>query len=172
MQSPDEIFDVVDENDVVVGQATRRSVHEKGLLHRAAHILVFNSSGHLFLQKRSATKDNFPGTWDSSAAGHLDSGETYAQCACRELQEELGITPCPSLALLFKLQASEQTGYEFSEVYRCQYDGPIHLDPLEIETGEWFPEEVIEGWIRRSPESFAGCFVEIWKRYRENQNGD
>ena len=53
----EEIFDVVNERDEVVGQAARREVHRRGLLHRAVHVLVFNSRGEVFLQKRSMKKN-------------------------------------------------------------------------------------------------------------------
>ena len=64
---PEEIFDVVNERDEVVGQNTRREVHRLGLKHRAVHVLVFNARGEIFLQKRSMTKDREPGKWDSSS---------------------------------------------------------------------------------------------------------
>ena len=87
----EEIFDVVNERDEVIGQATRQEVHRLGLLHRAVHVLVFNSSGQVFLQKRSLKKDRQPGVWDSSASGHVDRGEDYDACAARELREEIGL---------------------------------------------------------------------------------
>ena len=85
-----ELLDVVDFEDRVTGVKMRGEVHAQGLMHRAVHVLVFNSAGQLFLQKRSMTKDESPGQWDTSAAGHVDSGETYLECAVRELAEELG----------------------------------------------------------------------------------
>jgi isopentenyldiphosphate isomerase len=87
----DEIFDVVDEHDQVIRQETRREVHRRGLRHRAVHILIFNQRGQVFLQKRSMQNDSFPGAWDSSASGHLDTGEDYDACAVRELREEIGL---------------------------------------------------------------------------------
>ena len=71
----EEIFDIVNERDEVIGRAPRAEVHARGLLHRAAHMLVFNSRGEVFLQKRSLRKDRQPGVWDSSASGHVDAGE-------------------------------------------------------------------------------------------------
>ncbi|MCZ6882595.1 MAG: NUDIX domain-containing protein, partial [Gammaproteobacteria bacterium] len=85
-----ELLDVVDEDDRIVCVKTRGEIHELGLMHRSVHILVFNSQRQLFIQKRSMSKDNQPGLWDSSAAGHVDSGEDYHSCAIRELAEELG----------------------------------------------------------------------------------
>src|SRR4051812_18974633 len=86
----EDIFDVVNDRNEVIGQELRSVVHRTGLKHRAVHVLVFNSRRQLFLQKRSMLKDCFPGTWDSSASGHLDRGEEYDACAIRELGEELG----------------------------------------------------------------------------------
>src|SRR5215472_10054324 len=87
----EEIFDVVDEHDRVVAQAPRSVVHAQKLLHRAVHIFVLNSRGELLLQKRSATKDEYPLCYTSSASGHLSAGETYETAAPRELAEELGL---------------------------------------------------------------------------------
>ncbi len=80
----EEIFDVVNERDEVIGRRARSEVHRLGLLHRAVHVLVFNARGDIFLQKRSLNKDRQPGVWDSSASGHLDTGESYDAGAVRE----------------------------------------------------------------------------------------
>ncbi len=87
----EEIFDVVNERDEVIGQQNRGEVHRLGLMHRAVHVLVFNAARQVFLQKRSLKKDRQPGLWDSSASGHVDSGEDYDACAVREAREELGL---------------------------------------------------------------------------------
>ena len=115
-QLKEEIFDVADEADNTIGQASRAEVHEKNLIHRAVHILVFNKKRDCLLQKRSHLKDRHPGVWDSSAAGHLDAGEDYETAARRELQEELGITNTP-LIPIGKLPPSSATGYEHVMVY-------------------------------------------------------
>ncbi|MEX0326173.1 MAG: NUDIX domain-containing protein, partial [Puniceicoccaceae bacterium] len=104
--NPDELFDVVDEEDRVVGVARRADVHANGLLHRAVHILVCRENGDIFLQQRSMQKDSHPGKWDSSASGHLDSGEGYDAAAVRELREELGVE-VETLAEIGRLPASE-----------------------------------------------------------------
>src|SRR5213593_4562124 len=100
----DEIFDVVDQQDEVIGQAPRAEVHRRKLRHRAVHVFIFNSRGELFLQKRSMKKDCFPGLWDSSASGHLDRGEDYDRCALREVREELGVALAPAPQRLFKVE--------------------------------------------------------------------
>ena len=102
---PEEIFDIVNERDEVVGQNTRREVHARGLWHRAVHVLVFNARGEVFLQKRSIKKDIAAGKWDSSASGHLDSGEDYDACAVREVREEIGLRLSEPPQRLIKIDA-------------------------------------------------------------------
>jgi isopentenyldiphosphate isomerase len=160
----DEIFDVVNDRDEVIGRQTRREVHRLGLLHRAVHVLVFNARGQLFLQKRSLRKDRQPGLWDSSSSGHVDSGEDYDACAVRELREEIGLHLTSPPTRLFKLPASAQTDQEHLWVYRCDAEGPFTLAPDEIERGAWFEPEEISRWMARSPGDFATALLLIWSR--------
>jgi len=158
-----EIFDVVNENDEVIGQKPRSEVHRLGLKHRAVHVLIFNARGQVFLQKRSLSKDTFPGVWDSSASGHLDSGENYDACAVRETSEELGIVLPTTPRFLFKISACSETGCEFVRVYHTIHEGPFHLHPLEIERGDWFTPAQISRWIQEKPSDFASGFMFIWQ---------
>jgi len=167
MTDSEEWFDVVDAEDRPIGRALREEVHRRGLRHRAAHILLFDRQGRVFLQKRSRTKDMHPGVWDSSAAGHLDAGESYEAAAARELAEELGADPPPPLRPLFKLDARPETGWEFVWVYQGEAEGPFRLHPEEIEEGRWFAPEEVDRWIADAPEDFAPSFLTIWRRFRE-----
>lgn len=160
----EEFFDIVNERDEVVGRASRSEVHARGWRHRAVHVLVFNARGELFLQKRSMLKDRQPGVWDSSASGHVDSGEDYDRCAVREAREELGVTLAGSPERLFKFDACEATDQEFVWVYRARHEGPFTLPPAEIECGGWFPTEAITRWMAERPGEFATAFVAIWRR--------
>ncbi len=159
-----ERFDVVDEYDRVVGTETRGVVHATGLRHRAVHLLVFDGRGELLLQKRSQWKDKQPGKWDSSAAGHVDSGEEYLQAARRELTEELGLDP--ARALLHEvgtLTAGEETGWEFVRVYEARHDGPVRWPAAEIEWAGYFPKAVVQAWTEAHPEDFAPGFLACWR---------
>jgi isopentenyldiphosphate isomerase len=165
----EEIFDLVNERDEVIGQAPRSEVHRRKLKHRAVHVLIFNSRGELFLQKRSLLKDCFPGTWDSSASGHLDRGEEYDICAVREVGEELGVVlPVPP-ERLFKVEACAETGEEFVWVYQCRHDGPFVLHPEEIERGGWFEPSEVTRWMAEKPGEFASGLILIWERWRRER---
>jgi isopentenyldiphosphate isomerase len=161
----EEIFDVVNERDEVIGQNTRREVHRLGLKHRAVHVLVFNARGEVFLQKRSMNKDIAAGKWDSSSSGHLDTGEAYDDCAVREVREEIGLRLAQPPPRLFKVDACKETGWEFCWIYRCESEGPFTLHPDEIETGEWFAPVAVTKWVNEKQSDFASCFVLIWKLF-------
>src|SRR5262245_40051256 len=162
----EEIFDVCNERDEIISQKTRQEVHRLGLRHRAVHVLVFNSRGDVFLQKRSMKKDCFPGKWDSSASGHLDCGEDYDACAVRELREELGLEASSTPERLFKIDACPETGQEFVWIYRCQAEGPFTLQAEEIEQGAWFAPGQVSRWLEECPKDFAGAVHLIWPRLR------
>lgn len=160
----EEVFDVVNERDEVVGCQTRGEVHRLGLLHRAVHVLVFNSRGEIFLQKRSMKKDRQPGLWDSSASGHVDSGEDYDATAVRELREELDLRMTQTPGRLFKIAACAETDQEFVWVYRCESEGPFNLNPDEIERGGWFAPEAVSRWMAERPRDFASALLLIWRK--------
>ncbi len=158
----EEFFDIVDAADQPIGVATRAYVHQAKLRHRAAHVLLYNRDGLLYLQRRSPLKDCSPGLWDTSAAGHLNQGEAYAVAARRELFEELGIEPDDDLLNLYKLQADPATGYEFVEVFRTTTRRKVRPDPTEIAEGRWCTHAEVGEWIQRAPEEFTGTFRKIW----------
>ena len=152
-----EMLCVVDANDCVIGSASRQEVHVNNLRHRAIHVLIFNQHGEVFLQKRSIWKDTHPGKWDSSAAGHVDAGESYEEAARRELREEIGIE-C-ALDKIGTLQCSLETGWEFIEVFRGVHEGPFRLAAPEIETAAFFPLPQIQRWLESNREDFSPVFV-------------
>lgn len=162
--SSEELFDVVDEADVAYATAPRDVVHRDGLRHRAAHVLVYDEVGRLYLQRRSFAKECCPGCWDTSAAGHLGAGEDYPDAARRELCEELGLGDEHLLQPLFKLPASEDTGQEFVWVFRTTARAEIRPDPVEIIEGRWCDEAVLARWLATEPEAFTGSFRLIWAR--------
>lgn len=164
---PEEIFDVVNERDEVIGQAPRSEVHARKLLHRAVHILVFTTRGELLLQKRSEFKDEYPLKFTSSASGHLSAGETYDQAASRELQEELGIIA--PLVHLQKFPAGPETSFEHTVLYRTDCDSPPKIDPTEVaELVTWPISEVIRR-VAAEPDEFCPAFRVLFDWFVRNR---
>lgn len=155
-------FDVVNERDEVIGRERRAAVHARGLWHRAIHVLVYNATGEVFLQKRAMRKDTAPGCWDSSCSGHVDAGEDYDAAATRELGEELGLKITQPPERLLYERARLETGWEFVWVYRLQHDGPFRLHPEEIDCGAWRTPAEVTLEIVRTPQVFAPAFKHLW----------
>jgi isopentenyldiphosphate isomerase len=164
MAANEEWFDVVNDRDEVVGRATRREVHARGLWHRAVHTLVFDAAGRVLLQKRSMLKDLSPGLWDSSCSGHLDAGEDYDVAAVRELGEEIGIRLPPGVVprRWFRINACVETGWEFVWVYHLRHEGPIVLDEREIQFAEWVAPAEVTRRLARVPADYCPSFTLIW----------
>ncbi len=158
-----EWFEIVDENDRVIGRALRSACHgNPALVHRVAHVLVFNSRGHLLLQKRSSSKDVQPGRWDTSVGGHLDPGETYVEAARREMAEELGIdVENPVFLHAYKMRNDFES--ENVATFLACYDGPIRFNSEEIEQVRFYaPQEIDE---KLGTGLFTPNFEEEWQRY-------
>ena len=164
--TPEDTFDVVDADDKVLRQERRSIVHEERLMHRAVHVLVFNSAGQLYLQRRSMSKDTAPGKWVSSCSGHVDAGEDYDTAASRELAEEIGLHDPIALERVFKESPCPQTGNEFVWVYRCSSEGPFTHEPEEVSEGKWIDVDVLNEWMETSPRDFSWSFVHLWALYR------
>ena len=158
-----EIYDLVDADDQVIGRATRGEIHAKGLLHRSVHVLVFNSAGHLYLQKRSLQKDESPGFWDTSAAGHLGAGEYYPEAAVRELNEELSIAA--DLTEVLKISACQETHGERIRVYSCTSDQMIVINPSEISEGRFWSLDEIRVALVQNEQPFTSTFRLIHHRH-------
>lgn len=168
-QDPNEIFDVVDADDRVIGLATRAEVHAKKLFHRAVHILVFTPGGSVVLQRRSLAKDTCPGLLSTACAGHVDAGENYDTAALRELWEELGIArdyAAKHLKYIGSQTPSDKNGNEFVRVYALpRFTGTLRTNPAEIESLEIFSRERLNASIAADPNRFASSFVSIWTSF-------
>ena len=104
MDPGEEIVTIVDDQNRVIGSTFRRDMRAQKLPHRATYVLVFNSSGELFVQKRTTNKDVFPGYYDPAAGGVVLAGESYLEAAMRELEEEIGTRNVEILRELSPLQ--------------------------------------------------------------------
>jgi isopentenyl-diphosphate Delta-isomerase len=167
MNVDQEIYNIVDENDCVIGKASRKYIHQNKLLHRSVHILVFNSRKELFLQKRALCKDESPGLWDTSTAGHVDAGETYLDCAHREISEELNIKVVliPSI----KISACKNTHGEHVQVYTCTTNDIIKVNPEEIDEGTFFNLFAIQENISNNPDQFTSSFKLLFNQILNNE---
>jgi isopentenyldiphosphate isomerase len=159
-----ETFDIVDENDNLTGRASRTEVHgNPALIHRVAHVLVFNSGGELYLQRRAMDKIVQPGKWDTSVEGHVVTGEDYLLAAERETAEELGIeSESSTYEFLYKYLHSNDFESEYVGSYRLIWDGTIIIQQSEIDDGRFWTIDEIHGTDKAI---FTPNFLEELERY-------
>ncbi len=132
----EEQVQIVDRQNRIIGSEPRSIMRRQVLTHRASFILVFNAMGELFLQKRTDTKDIYPGYWDVAAGGMVKAGESYEESAKRELAEELGITGIP-LHFLFDHYYGDTVNKVWGRVFYCRHEGPFRLQAEEVAYGRF-----------------------------------
>ena len=142
-----EVLDIVDEKNVVIGEAPIDQIYEKRLNHRIVHVLIFNDKGEIFLHQRSAKDDFCPGHWCTSAGGYVKKGETYEQAAKRELQKELGIKT--SLTKLDECTYDHYKMRKFLQIFRAVHQGPLTLKLDEV-GGRWFSVADVKDMVKKN----------------------
>lgn len=163
MDPGDELVDVVDEDDQIVGVVTRREVRARSLLHRCAYVLVRRSDGRIHVHRRTDSKDVDPGAYDMLPGGVCAAGEGYDECASRELAEELGISGvAPRFA--FRHRYSGPGGETWGAVYEVVWDGPIAPQESEVAWHSWVTPAELDRMI--AEREFCPDSLEIFERWR------
>ncbi|MFE9705593.1 NUDIX hydrolase [Streptomyces sp. NPDC005930] len=146
MSSADEILDVVDENDRVVGRARRGDAYAEGLRHRCVFVWARDPGGRVFVHRRTATKLVFPALYDMFVGGVVVAGESYDDAALREAEEELGVSGLPRPSFLFKFLYDDGAGRTWwSAVYEVLVAGAVSPQVEEVAWYGFLPEAELEG---------------------------
>ncbi|WP_079054527.1 NUDIX hydrolase [Streptomyces graminilatus] len=141
----DEILDIVDENDEVVGRSPRGEAYARGLRHRCVFILARDARGRVFVHRRTPTKLVFPSLYDMFVGGVVGAGESYDDAALREAEEELGVTGLPRPERLFKFLYENGTGQSWwSAVYAVRCELPVHPQVEEVAWHAFLTEDEVE----------------------------
>lgn len=145
MTQEDELLDLVDKNDKVIGTIWRSKTADpfKGYL-RAAELLIINDEGKLWVPRRQMHKRIAPGGLDFSASGHVASGEGYEETLYRETEEELNLKLDPKkLELLHKFPPHPDLPPYFRTVYIYHSNDVPEYNPDDFSGYEWLtPQEV------------------------------
>lgn len=147
MADKKEMLAVVNEKDEVVGKGPRDMVHEKKLLHRAVIFFAFDMNGLIFVNRRTDTKDMFPGYWSIAAGGHVAAGENYRNAVLREGREELKAQRLPFFIASHRLRVREEK--ENRKVYGFIFNGVPEFDKSEIAEGRMMTLEEIKTVVKK-----------------------
>ena len=143
-----ELLDVYNAQHEPTGRTVARGDEVREGEHLlAVHTLVLNSRNELLIQKRSLCKDRYPGCWDLSAGGFVQSGEDSAAAAVRELREETGLeAPVSELRFLF----TEPFSYLLDDFYLLRSNAAIEslqLQEEEVDEAKWASQQEVEAMI-------------------------
>jgi len=142
-----ELFDIVDDDNNIIGTATRKEAHEKGFLHKSGIFFIFNKKGQLFMNRRSLKKEFEPGVFSLVLGGHVIKGDSYEQTVIREAKEEAGITSKPHYLANFKSRFKEKDK-ENAALYYFIIDHEPILDKTERESGRFIDIDEIQRMVK------------------------
>ncbi len=144
-----EIYDVVDEDDKVIGKATRKEVHTKNLIHRSVLFFIFDKKRRILITQRTKNKEFFKEYWSIGLGGHVLTGESYDDAVVRECKEEADIDSKPFFMNSFKIRIPDTSDSENARVYRFVTDKKPKLDPFEIKQGRFLTIKEMEAKIKK-----------------------
>ncbi|MFI8189017.1 NUDIX hydrolase [Streptomyces sp. NPDC085946] len=145
MRPADEILDIVDEHDRVVGRSPRGEAYARGLRHRCVFVRARDAEGRVFVHRRTPTKLVFPSLYDMFVGGVVGAGESYDEAALREAEEELGVDGLPRPAYLFKFLYDDGAGRSWwSAVYEVRCDPPVAPQAEEVAWHGFLTEAELE----------------------------
>ena len=152
---------LVNEKDQEVGQMEKMEAHEKGLLHRAFSIFLFNDKNELLLQQRALSKYHSGGLWTNTCCSHPRAGETVLEAANRRLQEEMGIKAEMQSQFSFVYRANldnDLTEHELDHVVFGSFNDAPEVNPEEVAAWKYVSMKEIEADMKKNPEHYTAWF--------------
>jgi isopentenyldiphosphate isomerase len=162
----DELLDIVNDEDIIIDQQMRSTVHQLGLQHRGVHVFLFTADGKMLVQKRSADRAASPSALDCSVSEHIKAGEDYLEAARRGMKEEMGVDGIEIKPLVkFRMNYGVNDN-EISTLYEGMVEpAKVKFDSIEIEAVYYFSLCELQEMIKEGNDKFCGWFVELLNWY-------
>ena len=152
---------LVNENDEPIGLMEKMEAHQKGLLHRAFSVFIFDKKGNMILKQRAADKYHGAHLWTNACCSHPFPNEKVEDAAQRRLKEELGFVTDLHAIFSFTYHAKVENDlieHEFDHVFAGEYEGDIYPNSNEVADHVYKPIAVIQKEIETHPEKFTSWF--------------
>ena len=159
---------LVDNNDNQIGLMPKLEAHEKGVLHRAFSVFIFNNHGELMLQRRALTKYHSPGLWTNTCCSHQRDGESNISSGKRRLNEEMGFDTelFEKTSFIYKAKFDNGlTEHEFDHVLVGSYNHSPMINSTEVDSWKWMSMENIKKDIKDHPDNYTAWFKIIFEKY-------
>ena len=159
---------LVDVHDNQIGLMPKLEAHEKGVLHRAFSVFIFNNHGELMLQRRALTKYHSPGLWTNTCCSHQRDGESNISSGKRRLKEEMGFDTELFEKTSFIYKAKFDNGlieHEFDHVLVGSYNHSPIINSIEVDSWKWMSLENVKKDINDHPDNYTAWFKIIFEKY-------
>ena len=159
---------LVDVDDNQIGLMPKLEAHEKGVLHRAFSVFIFNNNGELMLQKRALTKYHSPGLWTNTCCSHQREGESNIYSAKRRLTEEMGFVTDLYEKTSFIYKAKFDNGlieHELDHIIVGNYNQSPIINSFEVDSWKWMSMENVKKDIKDHPDNYTAWFKIIFEKY-------
>jgi isopentenyl-diphosphate delta-isomerase len=160
MSIPEQVI-LVDVNDIPIGSMEKMEAHEKGLLHRAFSVFIFNDKNEMLLQQRALNKYHSGGLWTNACCSHPRPGENTLDAAKRRLYEEMGIKTDLQYKTSFTYKTAFDNGlteHEFDHIFIGKFNGEPQLNKEEVNAFSWEKSDEIRRSIKKSPDNYTSWF--------------
>jgi len=162
---------LVNERDEKIGLMPKLEAHQKGILHRAFSIFVYNDKNELMLQQRALNKYHSPGLWTNTCCSHQRDGETSLEAGKRRLQEEMGFTTPLKETNSFIYKAPFDNGlteHELDHILVGNYNGIPKINQTEVASWKWMTLEQVQNDIQINPDDYTAWFKIIFDKFHQN----
>lgn len=154
---------LVDEADVAIGEMDKLEAHQKGVLHRAFSVFLFNEKGEMLLHQRAAGKYHGANLWTNACCSHPQWGEDVAESALERLQYEMGLTCALEKAFSFRYYTPVENNlieHELDHVFtgKVPADCLPQPNPDEVQAYRWVAPDALEKEVAAHPEGYTFWF--------------
>ncbi len=163
---------LVDERDNPIGTMEKMEAHEKGLLHRAFSVFIFNERGEMLIHQRAEEKYHSGGLWTNACCSHPREGETTEEAARRRLMEEMGFDCDVQEQFDFIYRADLDQGlteHELDHVFFGTFNGIPQVNPDEVMAWKYIPLTALHHDVQSNPERYTEWFKIALKKIQEKQ---
>ena len=164
---------LVNEQDEQIGLMPKMEAHEKGVLHRAFSVFVFNNNNEMMLQQRASHKYHSPDLWTNTCCSHQREGESNIEAGTRRLEEEMGFTTKLKETTSFIYKAPFDNGlteHELDHILVGHYNEAPVINPDEVKAYKWMKTEDVKQDIDLKPEHYTAWFKIIFKEFYQHIN--
>ncbi|HLW33574.1 MAG TPA: isopentenyl-diphosphate Delta-isomerase [Aequorivita sp.] len=159
---------LVNEKDEKVGLMPKQEAHEKGVLHRAFSVFIFNDQNELMLQQRAFHKYHTPGLWANTCCSHQRDGESSIEAGKRRLYEEMGFSADLKETTTFIYKAAFDNGlteHELDHILVGKYSDEPNINPEEVAAWKWMELEEVKNDIQNNPDLYTPWFKIIFDKF-------